>query len=109
GEWIENALGRGVMRFSDELVDAGGLSFPSADGVRSKELEMAKTLVGNLASDWDPAKYTDQYRENLLRIIKGKMKGKTVKLAAGEEPRQAGVVGLMERTRGALARARVAQ
>jgi DNA end-binding protein Ku len=104
-EVIENALVLSVMRFSDELVDAGGLSFPSADGVRSKELEMAKTLVGNLASDWDPAKYTDQYRENLLRIIKGKMKGKTVKLAAGEEPRQAEVVDLMERLRRSLEQA----
>jgi DNA end-binding protein Ku len=104
-EVIENALVLSVMRFSDELVDVGGLSFPSADGVRSKELEMAKTLVGNLASDWDPAKYTDQYRENLLRIIKGKMKGKTVKLAAGEEPRQAEVVDLMERLRRSLEQA----
>jgi DNA end-binding protein Ku len=104
-EVIENALVLSVMRFSDELVEVGGLSFPSADGVRSKELEMAKTLVGNLASDWDPAKYTDQYRENLLRIIKGKMKGKTVKLAAGEEPRQAEVVDLMERLRRSLEQA----
>ena len=104
-EVIENALVLSVMRFSDELVDVDGLSFPSADGVRSKELEMAKTLVGNLASDWDPGKYTDQYRENLLRIIKGKMKGKAVKLAADEEPRQAQVVDLMERLRRSLAQA----
>jgi len=104
-EVIEDALVLSVMRFSDELVDVDGLSFPSADGVRSKELEMAKTLVGNLASDWDPAKYTDQYRENLLRIIKGKMKGQKVKLAADEEPRQAEVVDLMERLRRSLAQA----
>ena len=41
---------------------------------------MAKALVNSLAGEWDPAKYTDQYRENLLRIIKGKMKGKEVEL-----------------------------
>jgi DNA end-binding protein Ku len=104
-EVIEDALVLSVMRFSDELVDVDSLSFPSADGVRSKELEMAKTLVGNLASDWDPAWYTDQYRENLLRIIKGKMKGQKVKLAAGEEPRQAEVVDLMERLRRSLEQA----
>ena len=108
-EVIEDALVLSVMRFSDELVDVDSLSFPSADGVRSKELEMAKTLVGNLASDWDPARYTDQYRENLLRIIKGKMKGRKVKLAAGEEPRQAEVVDLMERLRRSLAQAGTAR
>ena len=103
---IEDALVLSVMRFSDELVDVDGFSFPPADGVRAKELEMAKTLVGNLASDWDPAKYTDQYRENLLRIIKGKMKGQKVKLAVDEEPRQAEVVDLMERLRQSLAGAK---
>jgi DNA end-binding protein Ku len=104
-EVIGDALVLSVMRFSDELADVEGFSFPSADGVRPKELEMAKTLVGNLASEWDPEKYTDQYRENLLRIIKGKMKGKTVKLAADEEPRQAEVVDLMERLRQSLGQA----
>ena len=44
---------------------------------------MAKALVNSLAASWDPAKYTDQYRENLMRIIKGKMKGKKVALEAG--------------------------
>jgi DNA end-binding protein Ku len=108
-EVIGDALVLSVMRFSDELADVEEFSFPSASGVRPKELEMAKTLVGNLASEWDPEKYTDQYRENLLRIIKGKMKGKTVKLAADEEPRQAEVVDLMERLRQSLGQAKQAR
>lgn len=102
-EVIDNALVLSVMRFSDELVEADSFTFPSADDVRPRELEMAKALVGNLAADWDPGKYTDQYRENLLRIIRGKMKGKKVTLAADEEPRQAEVVDLMERLRQSLA------
>ena len=64
---------------------------------------MAKALVNSLAADWDPSKYTDQYRENLLRIIKAKMKGKKVALKSDEEPRQAEVVDLMERLRRSLA------
>ncbi len=102
-EVIDNALVLSVMRFSDELVDADAFGFPSASDVRPRELEMAKALVGNLAADWDPGKYTDQYRENLLRIIRGKMKGKKVTLTADEEPRQAEVVDLMERLRQSLA------
>jgi DNA end-binding protein Ku len=103
-EVIGDALVLSVMRFSDELVDVDGFSLPTANGVGGKELQMAKTLVENLASEWDPGKYTDQYRENLLRIIKGKLKGRTVKLASGEEPRQAEVVDLMERLRQSLAK-----
>jgi DNA end-binding protein Ku len=42
-------------------------------------------------------------RENLLRIIKAKVKGKPLKLEPSEEPRQAEVVDLMERLRRSLA------
>jgi len=92
-----------VMRFADELVDVAQFDFPAATGIRKPELDMAKALVNSLAADWDPAKYTDQYRENLMRIIQGKMKGKRVELEAAAEPRQAEVVDLMERLRRSLA------
>src|SRR6476619_7141234 len=98
-EVIEDALVLSVMRFADELVDAKQFDFPSAEGVRKGELDMAKALVNSLAAPWDPAKYTDQYRENLLRIIQGKVKGKHVELEPDTEPRQAEVVDLMERLR----------
>ena len=102
-EVIEHALVLSVMRFADELVDPAGFEFPASSGMRKPELDMAKALVNSLAADWDPSKYTDQYRENLLRIIQGKVKGKDVKLKADEEPRQAKVVDLMERLRQSLA------
>jgi DNA end-binding protein Ku len=104
-EVIEDALVLSVMRFTDELVDVKSFDFPSAEGVRTRELDMAKSLVNSLAAEWDPGKYTDQYRENILRIIRGKLKGQKVKLEAGEEPRQAEVVNLMERLRRSLAEA----
>ena len=63
---------------------------------------MARTLVENLAGEWQPEKYTDEYRDNLMRIIKAKSKGKKVKLEAAEEPRDTQVVDLMERLRRSL-------
>src|SRR5262245_9170898 len=101
-EVIDDALVLSVMRFTDELVDAESFTLPTTNDLPPRELAMAKALVANLAADWDPEKYTDQYRENLLRIIRGKMKGKTVTLEAVEEPRQAEVVDLMERLRRSL-------
>jgi DNA end-binding protein Ku len=89
------------MRFADELVDTESFDFPKAE-VRKSELDMAKALVNSLAAEWDPSKYTDEYRQNLMRIINAKTKGKTVELEAAEEPRQAEVVDLMERLRRSL-------
>jgi DNA end-binding protein Ku len=101
-EVIGDALVLTVMRFADELVDVKGFSFPSDAGIRKPELDMAKALVNNLAAEWSPEKYTDQYRDNLMKIIKGKVKGKDVTLRPDEEPRQAEVIDLMERLRRSL-------
>ena len=91
-----------LMRYAEELVDNTEYRFPAAKDVRRPELEMAKTLVKNLADKWDPSQYTDEYRANLMKIIKAKLKGKEPKLTSAEEPRQAEVVDLMERLRQSL-------
>ena len=101
-EVIGDALVLSVMRFADELVDESTFTFPSATAVRAQELEMARMLVDNLASSWKPSKYTDDYRENLMKVIRAKMKGKTARLEAPEERQSAEVVDLMERLRRSL-------
>jgi DNA end-binding protein Ku len=102
-EVIKDAIVLTMMRFADELVDESQFDLPSGNQVRKPELDMAKALVNGLAAEWDPSKYTDQYRENLMRIIESKAKGKHVDLEPTEEPRQAEVVDLMERLRRSLA------
>jgi DNA end-binding protein Ku len=97
-----NAIVLTQMRYAQELVDASNLGFPPKTEIRKPELEMARTLVMNLADTWDPDQYTDEYRENLMKIIKAKMKGKDIKLTEKVEPQQAEVVDLMERLRQSL-------
>jgi DNA end-binding protein Ku len=100
---IGDALVLEIMRFANELVDASDFNFPSRDAVRPQELQMAEQLVGNLAESFDPTRYTDEYRANLMRIIKAKMKGKKPKLEEPEgEPADSGVLDLMSRLRASL-------
>jgi DNA end-binding protein Ku len=101
-EVIQDALVLSMMRYADELVDVSQFSFPSADTVRKAELDMAKTLVENLAAKWEPEKYTDDYRENLMRVIKARLKGERPRLKGAEAPPNAEVVDLMERLRQSL-------
>jgi DNA end-binding protein Ku len=64
---------------------------------------MAKTLIDQLTDEWHPDKYTDEYRENLMRLIRAKLKGKAVNLKEPEpDARQGEVVDLMERLRQSL-------
>jgi len=69
-----------TMRFADEVLPSTGI-VPDDDGERAepteRELEMAKQLVGALATDFEPEKYHDTYREQLQNLIDRK--------AAGEE------------------------
>jgi DNA end-binding protein Ku len=104
-EVIEQAIVLSIMRFADELVDVSQFDLPAAKDVRAPELEMAKALVNSLAAEWDPSKYSDQYRENLMRIVKGKIEGAQPELEAEETPRRGEVVDLMERLRRSLAHA----
>ena len=91
-----------LMRYAEELVDIREYHFPAAKDVRKPELQMARTLVENLADKWDPSQYTDEYRENLMKIIKAKLKGKEPHLVEHVEPQNAEVVDLMERLRQSL-------
>jgi DNA end-binding protein Ku len=103
-EAIGDALVLTMMRFADELADLEDFKFPSSTGLRKQELTMARQLVENLSAEWDPAKYTDEYRDNLMRVIQGKLKGRKPKLEARETPQQAAVVDLMSRLKASLER-----
>jgi DNA end-binding protein Ku len=101
-EVIDEAVVLSTLRFADELVDVRSLKFPKRAEIRKKELDMATMLVENLAEEWAPERYQDDYRENLMRLIKARMKGKKVALVSDERERPANVVDLMERLRESL-------
>jgi DNA end-binding protein Ku len=100
---VGDALVLEIMRFANELVDAKEFNFPSREAVRPQELQMAEQLVTNLAEPFDPTRYTDEYRANLMKVIKAKLKGKKAKLEEpeGEAP-DSDVLDLMSRLRASL-------
>lgn len=67
---MERVLALETLYFGDEVRDAdrlvGGLP-PGA--VTQREIDISKQLVGALASEWDPSRFADEYREELLRMI----------------------------------------
>jgi DNA end-binding protein Ku len=65
-------------------------------------MNMALQLIDSLSAKWEPEKYTDEYTDNLMRVIQAKLKGKKPKLQDRETPHQADVVDLMTRLRASL-------
>ncbi len=61
-----------TLHFKDELREPGELEIPEAQ-VGEKELDMAMSLVKTMSGEWDSAKYHDEYREHLMKLIEEKI------------------------------------
>jgi DNA end-binding protein Ku len=68
-----NLLVLELMRFADELVSPDSIKFPAEKKPGAREVAMAKTLVNQMSEDWDPERYTDEYRSALLKLIDRKI------------------------------------
>jgi DNA end-binding protein Ku len=69
--------------------------------VKPKELEMAKMLIETLKAEFEPEKYHDTYRDNLLQMIEAKKEGQVV--VETPEPHVAPVIDIMEALKRSLA------
>ncbi len=71
------------------------------DGIRKAEVEMAKSLVENLSAEFDPERYDDTYRSELLELIRSKAEGTPLPEPSEDEPQ---VVDLMQALRESVER-----
>src|SRR5438105_3712111 len=62
-----------LMHFAHEVLEPESLKSAEGPEVTPRELEMAKQLIGALASDWNPAKYEDGYQKALNEVIAAKL------------------------------------
>jgi DNA end-binding protein Ku len=95
---MDKVLTMATMRFADEVVSTKEIEDVVQDGAEKpekRELEMAKSLIDSLADDFDPSKYKDEYREELLSLIERKAKGEAVVEAVSEEPKPTKAPDLM--------------
>ena len=77
-----------TMVFHDEVVDASGLDeVPAAADVEAKpaELKMATQLVDSLAEPWEPEKYRDSYRDQVMDLIERKAAGEEIAVQPAAE------------------------
>jgi len=86
-----------TMRFADEVVPPEQLEdvVPEDSKPQKRELDMAKQLIDSLAADFDPSKYRDEYREELLALIEQKARGEEIVAPVSEEPKPTKAPDLM--------------
>lgn len=92
-----------VMRFGYEVREPSEVEVPTEDlqklGVTEKELQLAGTLVEQMVTDWEPQKYHDTYRDDVMALIRKKVEaGDTREVEvprSTEEEAPSGVVDIM--------------
>lgn len=78
-----------TLRRADEVIPASALEPPRGRDPDTRELAMAEQLVAALEDEFDPADYTDEYRDRVLELIEAKSEGKTVRLWKPTERQEA--------------------
>jgi len=63
-----------LLRFPHELRSADELELPEKKEAGEKEVQMAERLIEGMVNDWDPEKYRDDYRADLLKMIEKRVK-----------------------------------
>jgi DNA end-binding protein Ku len=97
----QDALLLETMYYADEVRLPDELGELPKPRLRDAEVEMATALVENLSDKFEPKKYDDNYRKELLELIKAKAKGKEL---PEPEEHEAEVVDLMSALRESIER-----
>jgi len=107
---VDDMLCIETMRYADEVVSRDNLVPDDGDvDLTDRELAMARQLVESLASDhFEPEKYHDQYREQVLDLINRKAAGESIVAEPVTEP-PAKVLDLVAALEASLAKAQGAK
>lgn len=66
-----------ILRYPNEIRAADDLDVPQGElkdmGINDRELEMAERLIEGMTAEWEPERYQDTYRDDLMQLIKARI------------------------------------
>jgi DNA end-binding protein Ku len=101
----DDLLGMATMVFPDEIIDPSGLEELAAVEeveINPRELEIAEQLVDSLSGPFDPEKYRDTYREEVLELVERKAQGEHIAVQPAAEEDEEPVPDLMAALKASL-------
>lgn len=101
---LDGVLVISTLRYADEVIESSGLIPGIDEELSDRELTMARQLVETLtAGKFEPDKFHDSYREELLAMIDKKAAGEAI-VATVAAPTESPVVDLVAALEQSLAR-----
>ncbi len=108
---VDDAIALITLRYQDELRMPDQLDLATPQGKRAavsaREVEMALNLVESMAEPWQPERYHDSYRDDILTLVEKKVKAGQTRTITEPAPSKAApadnvvdLVSLLERSLG---------
>jgi len=89
---IDDKIVLNTLRYAAEIRDTEDLKLPPATskaaGISDKELQMALSLVEGMSEEWKPEQYHDTYKDDVLALVKKKIKAGQTKTITAAEPEE---------------------
>ncbi|TFE27257.1 Ku protein [Cohnella luojiensis] len=93
---VDNCICMETMHYPDEIRSLQLVpNLPEQTTVNDKELTMAKMLIEQLSTPFDPTKYTDDYRIALQEAIQRKISGEGTDIVTAPAAERTNVIDLM--------------
>ena len=100
---LDGILSMETMYFAEEVRSTEGLNLVNLDQVdiNEKEEELAVEIINNLSREFEPEKYENRYKQELMTIIQRKIEGEEIETAEAERTDET-VVDLMEKLKATI-------
>jgi DNA end-binding protein Ku len=87
-----------LMHFAHEIAPADAVKVPEDRKIGAREKDMAKTLVEQMTSEWDPERYKDEYAAAVMKLVHEKVEagGKELPAHKKHAPAATNVVDLVK-------------
>jgi DNA end-binding protein Ku len=99
------ALTMSTMVYPDEVIEPSSIDELSAAGdieINKRELDIAKQLVDSLAGAFEPEKYRDTYRDDVLALVERKAQGEEIAVQPSADEEDVPVPDLMAALKASL-------
>lgn len=101
---MDDILAMETMFFANEVkasTELGVAQIEEKIKVEDKEERLAVEIVNNLTAEFNADKYTDEYREELMKIIRKKVEGEEIEIPETIQPENK-VIDLMEKLKASV-------
>jgi DNA end-binding protein Ku len=91
-----DALVLELMHFADEIVPQDTFDFPEAEKPSENEMKMAMMLIDTMVAKFDPERFTDTYRAQVMAMIEARAAGQVLPKGKVKPIEATNVVNLMD-------------